>query len=374
MAFQVRDLNTILTDMISQIIALNTGITDFTEGSVIRSIIETFALQIQRLETNVFEGIIEGIAVGTFQNFNFQRLPATFPSGLVRFYATSPQSSPQVIVAGTQTQVTNTNIIYSVAQNTVLPANANYIDVLCYCTTLGSAGNTPANTVTTIISPASFIASVSNPSPIINGQDQESDQSRQTRFQNYLLSLSRGTTLAIESAAANVFITDSNGNVIERVIQALVFEPFLNDVTKPVGQIQVFIDNGSGTASYNLLVQVQNTLIGYVDTNGFRHDGYISAGVEATIASVIPFSVPVICTITVSNGADPVATANNVQTAISGYIQTLTIGESVLFAKIVNAAISTSGVDNVSFGSPTFDVVVPIGNKAVPGTITILTQ
>lgn len=373
MAFAPRDFNTIVAEMTSQVVATNPGLTDFTTGSVIRSFIETVAKQIQRLETNTFEGILDGVSVGTYQNFNFTRLPATFASGLITFNAT-PQTSPQTIPANTVVQVPNTNLTYTSNQNTILPANATSVQVLCTSNVLGSAGNTPENTITQLVSAVPNITSITNNAPIINGDDQESDAARISRFQNYILSLSRGTIIALESAAQNVNLTDANGNILEKVSQALVVEPFLTDSGKPIGQIQIYVDNGSGTASSTLVNQVSNVIFGYVDSNGFEHPGYLAAGVEAKVIAVTPFTVNVTCTLTLQPGANAGTVSTNAQTAMTTYIQSLTISQPVLIAQLTSAAINTVGVTNISFSTPSGDTAVPLGQKAVAGTFTIATQ
>jgi len=372
--FKIRDFNTITTEMISLIVSTNPGITDFTEGSVTRALVESFGKQIQRLETNVLEGITDSINVSTYQNFNFQRLPASFASGLIRFY-TSPVSFPQQIPAGTLVKISNANLVYVVNQNTLIPANATFVDTLCTCQTLGSIGNTPANTITYLVSNnLSFITSVNNLNPIINGSDQEADAARATRFQNYLLSLSRGTTISLESAAQNVMILDNNGNILESVAQALVVEPFLTNPSQPVGTINIYIDNGSGTASNAIVAQVINVIAGYVDSSGMEHAGYLAAGVNFNVYAVIPFSVNVSCNLTLQPGAISSTVVTAVNTAITNYVSSLTIGQPVLFAELISAAINVIGVNNVVFSKPTSDVTVPFNAKAVTGSIIITTS
>lgn len=370
MAFQLQDFNSILIGMIADMQALNPAITDYTEGSVIRSLLETYAKQLQKLQLFAFDGIQEGIQTGTYQNFNFQRLPATFASGLIRFFATTPQPFNQVIPAGTLVQVTSNNNTYSVQENTVLPAGAAYVDVFVIANTLGSAGNTPANTIS-LFTAIGFIASVTNLSPIFNGMDQESDAARLTRFQNYVLSFSRGTTYAIEAAASNVFITDSNGNITERVIQALAVEGFIQDPTLPLGEVSLYIDNGGGTASGALVTLVNQTILGYTDSTGFVHPGYIASGVNLTTFAVQPQLINIVCNVTTLPGSVLSTVSANVSASISNYLQTLTIGEPVFVAALIAAAMNVIGVDNIVFTTPFSDVSVKTGFKAEPGNITI---
>jgi len=370
MAFQLQDFNSILTSMIANMQALNPAITDYTEGSVTRSLLETYAKQLQKLQLFAFDGIQEGIQTGTYQNFNFQRLPASFASGLVRFYTTAPATFNQIIPAGTLVQVANTSLTYYVLENTTLPAGASYVDVLVVSNTLGATGNTPANTIS-LFTGVGFISSVNNLSPFFNGQDQESDSARLTRFQNYILSFSRGTTYSIEAAASNVYITDANGNITERVAQALAVEGFIQDQTQPLGEISLYIDNGGGTASSALLTLVNNTILGYTDSAGFNHPGYIAGGVNLTTYAVIPQLINVICTVTTVPGSKLTTVSSNVSTAISNYLQTLTIGEPVYLAALTAAAMNVVGVNNIVFTTPSSDVSVKTGFKAEPGSITI---
>lgn len=371
MSFQLQDFNSILADMIADMTALNPTITDYTEGSVIRSLLETYAKQIQKLQLFAFDGIREGIKVGTYQNFNFQRLPASYATGLVRFYATSPQSTNQSIAAGTTVQVPGTNLSYVAGTTTTLLAGANYVDVFVTATVLGSAGNTPSNTITQLLNPYVFISNVNNLSPLINGQDQESDSARLARFQNYILSFSRGTTYAIQSAAENVYITDNSGNITEKVAQALVVEGFIQDPTQPLGEIQLYIDNGSGTASSALLELVNETIIGYTNDDGFPQPGYVAAGVELTTLAVIPLTVNIIANIALVPGSNSTTVIANVSAAIAAYMQTLTIGETVQIASLFQACMNTSGVSNITFTQPSSDITINTGYKGELGSVQI---
>src|SRR6185437_875375 len=122
MSFQLHDFPTIVASMVSQITALNSLVTDMTEGSVTRSLVETVAQEIQRLEFAAFQGITEGINTGTYKNFNFATLPATYASGIVQFQSTAPQNQNNTIPGGASIGVPGTSLTYTVNENTIFPA------------------------------------------------------------------------------------------------------------------------------------------------------------------------------------------------------------------------------------------------------------
>lgn len=122
--------------------------------------------------------------------------------------ATTGRTSNIVIVAGTviQSQVDyfgNTRN-YIVADNTILITSNSSVKVLVVCSTIGSIGNTAANTINTLLNPINGIESVTNLEAVTNGAEKESDVSYRSRLPLYINGLKCGNGDAILNAAYGV--------------------------------------------------------------------------------------------------------------------------------------------------------------------------
>ena len=85
MAFQLKDFASIAASMINHMRAATQRLTDFSIGSVARTLVEAPAVEIDQAYQQFFLGLKEAIPVATYQSFDFERLPAKAASGVLRF-------------------------------------------------------------------------------------------------------------------------------------------------------------------------------------------------------------------------------------------------------------------------------------------------
>jgi uncharacterized phage protein gp47/JayE len=368
--FRLQDFASIASSMLKDLTALCDKITDYTEGAVARSMLESVAIQIQALDISMYQMAQDAIRTGTFRNFDFNRLPATFSTQLVRF--TVPLSNETIIIpAGTGVDVPGSDIrVYQTLSDLIIPPQTPTGDVAARCLTPGSAGNTPANTVVEISDGAMRISgfTVTNLAPFLSGVDQESEEERLERFRLYIAGLSRGTAPAIVSAARSVQILDASGVALERVTGAFVHEPW-QEPTGYVGHIELYVDNGSGTSSPDLINLVRNTVVGYTDTSGVKHPGYVAAGVETAVLPVTAVPLTVVCVIQVAPGNDPTGVSAAVVAAIGRYLTGVGVFQPVILSSLIAVVMGIVGVQDVTFLTPTGNTAVAFDQRIVAGPI-----
>jgi hypothetical protein len=310
--FTLKHFNAITAGMINEAIGqaalrdpLKRVLTDFFVGSVSRTLLEAVAIEIEQLYFRTFLGIRDAIPVAIFQAFDFDRLPAAAATGNVTFTEAVGATGIITIPQGTVVQ-TATGIQFETVQSATLDTAAeDDVTVPVQALVAGADGNVGANSITFKKSSIQNIASLTNALPTSGGQDEESDADRKVRFENFISNLTRATRRAVEVGALNeAKITDDDGVILEQVKFARVYEPFnVTDNTVAngaagdpenfdVGFFELYIDNGSGTSSTNL-----------VENEAMTHSGsgqFIGAtgGAVSTIP-VAPFSV----TVTMSGGA-----------------------------------------------------------------------
>lgn len=374
MAFQIRDFRSISAGMINWMKGATQKVTDFNLGSIVRTMIEAVAAELDELYINFFIGINEAIPVSVYNTFGFTALSATSGSTPLRFTNNgTPATTPITVPAGTAATVTNGTIRYVTQADAVISIGQTYVETLAVADTPGFASNTPDSTIIVLATPVAGIVSVTNANPVINGRDAETDQARIVRFQGYISTLARGTVAAIQYGATTAALVDPvSGNVTEFVASAKVLEPYLTDDTQPIALVQCYIHNGSSDTSDALVDQAQLVINGYVAVDGSYVPGWKAAGVPCTVIKATDVPVNVAGVLVLLPGFDADTVISQTESAIRVYIQGLAVGALVVLAEMI-AIIKrdVQGVYNVSLSAPTTDVTMSATQKATAGTVAL---
>jgi uncharacterized phage protein gp47/JayE len=108
MAFQVKKFDSIIASMINWISSTTSKITDFTIGSVVRTLLEAVAMELEELYYQLQIAAEEAIEESIYRTFNFPRNPPLKSTGIERFTrllgSTAIISIPQGTAVGTNTQ------------------------------------------------------------------------------------------------------------------------------------------------------------------------------------------------------------------------------------------------------------------------------
>lgn len=156
-----------------------------------------------------------------------------------------PSSSARTINIGAEVQapptVTELVKIYSTIEPAfIIQGNYESNEVLAKCTVSGTAGNVGAGRINQFVSSPVFIgASVLNITQAAGGLDRETDTEFRTRALAQLQSLSRGTPLALKTAAVGVFDPLSQ----TKVVSANLVEDFVGN------EVILYVDDGTGSAA-----------------------------------------------------------------------------------------------------------------------------
>lgn len=148
-------------------------------------------------------------------------------------------------------------------------------EVLAKSTVSGTQGNVGAQRITRFTGGAPFSgAGVINLSSASGGLNRETDAEFRQRALRLLQSLSRGTPLALQTAAVGV--TDPATG--QRTVSANIIEDFTED------EVFVYIDDGTGLVpdtvplpsdTLNGLLSIGSSSVPVVDSSGFPSSGYI---------------------------------------------------------------------------------------------------
>lgn len=370
MAFQVKDHYSIVASMINWIKATTTKITDFTVGSVARTLLEAPAVEIDELYQQMFIGIKEAIPVATYESFNFAKKDAISATGLIRV-TIQPSTTAVLISAGTSFSGAGLPGSYTSLADTIIAAGKSFIDVSVQADEPGSTGNIAAGRAFELSPSPNGFVSATNLSAFSSGIDEETDDERKTRFAAYIASISRGTNGALVYGLKTTTLSDADGNITERVVAAAVVEPYLADSLQPIANVECYVHNGVGSTTAALVAKAQQIMSGYTDTAGNKVEGYKAAGVPCTVYAATEVAVKVAGNLTAADGYDEATLITSAGQAVYAYIQSLDLGQSCLVAELVHRIKSIDGVYNITLTSPAADVAATAKQKLMPGAIAL---
>lgn len=371
MPFQLKDFPSIAASMINHARATQSKLADFNVGSVARTILEAPAIEIEELYQQMWTGLMEAIPVAIYNAFGFARTPASPAVGVVRVIVT-PSATPSTVPAGSIFEAAGDlpRTFISLADTTI-SANASFVDVQVRAQQPGAVGNVPAGTAFTMQPAISAMLSASALAAFAGGRYEETDAQQKARFALFIRTISRSTTAALDYGVRLAAVRSADGAIVEQVQFHSVVEPWLTDLSQPPALVNVYVHNGVDGASTALLQEVRRTLFGYRDASGKIVPGWKAAGVRVDVYPASSVAVPVTGAVVVGSGYEAATVADQASAAITDYIAALGIGDDVLYAEIVAAAMGVPGVVNYLPTAPAGDVAIAASSKATPGALTI---
>lgn len=362
------NFTSITAAMVNHARAVQKRVTDFNIGSVIRTILESVAIQIDEFYQQLFNGIKEAIPVSTYNSFNFTRRAAQPANGLVRVTITAQPNDVLIAAGATFTNAGAATSYVSVADVTISAGNT-YADVLVVAQSAGVAGNIASGTSFTVSpSPLGFVSAI-NSAAFSGGLDAETEDQRKQRFADYIQTISRATNAALIFGAKQFGVLYQGGVEIERARAVSVVEPWLLDPDNPISLVRVYVHNGVGSTSSDLVAKVRDVLYGYTDSSGNKVPGYKAAGVKVEVFAATEVTINVTATLESAPGYVAADLCDQAEAVISDYIKSLDIGSSYLKAEAIYRVKSIAGVRNIA-GLPNDQTATDL-QKLMPGTVDV---
>jgi len=376
--FQIKDFTSIVGSMINYAKATQSKLTDFTIGSVTRTIIEAPAIEIEELYQQMWLGIKEAIPVALYEAFDFRKLPAQRSIGTINVKLLKSASVLKIPAGTAFISIVTNDSFYSVEDATVVTVNnEKSADILLSAKKQGIINPVIAQSPFTSDAVPSFV-SASAKANFSNGRPEETDEEMRYRFMDYIQNLARSPLASIHYALVNkVFITNENGEVTERIKQAKIVEKFILEPASPPGVFYAYIhngDNGTITATASLKTQTLAILNGYTDNTGKKIIGYKAAGIQVFVEAVVNKSIDVDYTAQINNTVDKTVISTAITDAIKSYFNSTDIGGTIYVAELISSVMALPGVINVHFNSPVSDTTASFNQKNVLGKINDAAQ
>ncbi len=352
---KIRRYDEIMQAAKANMIARQDKITDFNEGSVAHTILDTMARLLERAYIAIRQGYNEMLQIMPYSIFGMEKKSGVKASGVVIFSRDSALNAVSSIPKGTK--VSGSGLTFETTETgTILAGETSSGTVAVSPEDVGSDYNISAGVISSIDTtvPADVV-SVTNPYAFTGGTDEETDAEFEARFALFMNSLSGTNASAVKNAALSV-------NAV-RSVSVLDHKPPEDDIYN----LSVYIDDGSGSASDEIVEEVRIAIEG---DGTDENPGHLAPGVNMRILTPTPVPVNVKLTATVSSANSGTASAE-IEAEILEYITALTIGESCFVAEIIARVMNLTYVKNVSVSLPAADVSISGSQIARAGDIDI---
>jgi len=324
---KMKSLRGILNNMVNWIRISSPNLTNFTPGSVIRTLLETIAMEIESMYFQMHKGFRWALENSIFHSFGFVKLPATYATGELLIEVanvTEPLAIPKGTIYTTVPIDSKKFVRFETMEDVVVPPFADSIIVPIKCTTPGVVGNVPAKTIRIALNPISAYRTISNTTGITGGQEEETSKDRKLRFNKFIKSLSKGTLEAIKYGVMEVQPTSTDLEGVAGVY-----------ATDTVGLVFVYAHDSDGNLSDSLKKRIEDNLINY-------HAAGIEVIVEPVTKITVDLNIKILLSPTIKN---TLLYKDHIQNAVIAYLNSFPVSKSLVRADLVRFVMSVgSGV------------------------------
>ncbi len=310
-------------------------LTNFEEGSVVRSLFESFAVELATLYEQM-DLVYQAGFVDTAQGAHLDRVVAVlgikrnepdFASGIVTFQR-DPGSTETVTIPIGSLVTTKEDAsqdppkkAYLTIEEGNLAVGQNSVDVKVQAEVRGRQMSTDANTVIIMPLPVPGVKSVTNEKPIhFLGRDRETDEALRQRAKTALLASGRASSTSIENALLSM----------PGVREVRIKE----DPAKP-GVIQIYVDG--------LTDQNQSQL-------SERIDQVRAAGVYVLLDPALAINLEVVLHVAADArvvGDERLQLEKQVGDAVEFFINRVPMGQPLLFSQLTGEVLKIKGVTDL---------------------------
>lgn len=330
------------------IIANQNKITDFNEGSIISTLLESFARILERFYIDTRNGYASNLNAIAQTIFEFEKKQGQKATGKVVFSRANPSS--QITVIPTGTKVSSGSFMFVTTQQGSISSNEiNSNEIPVQAVDIGLSYNVAANTITSLDSLLpSDIVSVSNPKKCTGGTDTETETEMLARFKQYINGLQGTNVYGLKSR-----ILDLQG---VRSVSVDEHFPLIDDIFNAT----VYVDDGTGGLTPELKLAVEDAINGD-DTQ--VNQGARAAGINIRVLNATAVPVSVNCTVYVYR-VETATAMFEIRNAIEEQINGLGINENVTITDLILRLRRLSYVKDCVITTPEENIEIGINQIA----------
>lgn len=353
-SFNLKQYRDIYNSIKLWIIAHQSRISDFNEGSVISSQIEAFARELAMTYSQARAGFSDVLTKMPYTIFGISRHEAQYAIGTVTF-ARTVTTTAVTISLGTQV-ATAGGVIFETTELKSMAIGASSVAVAVRAIEAGTTGNVPAGTVTVPVSSIDGVDTITNYGSIGGGVNEETDAEYLARFRAYLLGLAKSNTWGLISGALlNPALRSAS--IIEH------FPP-----RSGLYNVTLYLDDGAGTVSAATIAAVKSV----VDGDGTEaNPGYRAAGMNVDYLAPSIVTVDVTATVYFSYDVSADEAKSLIDAAVLEYLNSHIIGQDVIRAQLQKVILNFPWVLDLTVSAPAANTTISTGQIARAGAITI---
>lgn len=328
----VKSYDTLYTEMQNNMIANQNKVTDFNEGSVIRTMFESVARVVESAYVDTRDGYKNVLKELAYSIFNFQPKTGSRATSSVIFSRTKATATKSTIPTGTQVSA-GSLIYYTTEIGEILPNELNSNEIPVVAANIGTEYNIGIGIINTFDTSLSIdITSVKNVTRAEGGSNKETDIERLSRFKKYLNGLQGTNQYGFESSILSV-------DGVRSIAIEEKFPPYLN-----IYNVICYIDDGTGNLTDSLKNEIIKKIEGDIEGN---KNGCKATGIQVLVSPASPVYTSIDVTVKTYRKEEDAAIAD-VTNAILKEINSLTIGKSVYLSSLILCLRSLSFVKDVS--------------------------
>lgn len=337
----------IVSDMATWLQTNSSKVTNFTIGSVARSLIEAIAIEVEELYYFISSKFVELQDGSIYTSFGFARKPAIAATGTVTVSFIQTLTQQVYFPTGYKfyTIPLNGKTIYFVStQDVTANVGVNSVDIPVQCTETGTVGNVPANSIRRIVNSTPYLAGVTNNQRFYTGAPEETKEARQKRFNDYVNSLGKSTPDAVAYGCMQV-----NG-------VAGVY------IKEDIGMMYVYAHDAYGNLDSTLQTAIQNQLYNYK-----------AGGIKAIVTGVTRKPTDITVQVLINSGFNATTIINDVSDEIQVYIGKMTVSKPLILADFIRAIMEVNrvAIENITLNL-TADVKVEPQELITLGSLSVV--
>ena len=242
MGLIIKTFSGILNSMVNWMKSNNSQITNFSVGSVSRTLLESVAVEMESAYYQMYKGFNSSIESSIYNSFDFFKYPATSGTGLVTLHFKTPLTQPITLQKGFQfytIPISNNTLYFEVIDDVTFTVGASIVQVLVQCTKTGVVGNIPEGTLQNSVIKLTEVFLITNEESFYDGRVGETVEELRKRFSKFISTLSKGTANSVQYGCflvngvtgaivdekigyTNVYVHDVNGDLPQALHDAVV--------------------------------------------------------------------------------------------------------------------------------------------------------
>jgi hypothetical protein len=345
----------IYESMRNYVITHQDTLTDFNEGSAVRSLLEAPAREIASLYNKCIANLELYARQMAYAQFGFEQKSGIAASGSLVFSRNAISALSVTIPSGVSVSTADGIEFITLSEGLIPPGSSDSNAVVASCAQIGAIGNVGAAQINTIDYSIYGVDGVRNDTAFSGGVDGETGEAYHARFSEFIVGLGGSSVAGIRAAALSV-----NGVVSVSLVEHFPAENGYH--------FTLYAENGSGSLPVAIKNELRSLIIGDDATDGVR-----ACGVNGRILAPEIVGIPIHIVFKTAGTIPSGIIEKQILKNVTNYVNGLGIGKPYDKKVVYNLVTRQSGVFEATAITPaaieiTKRQIIRLGSLVVEGT------